>query len=140
MLVAFIDVIRIVNVYVFSIGYSSWGIICTVWPVEHDAYIHRRPPVIPVPRSRNIYAVIRIDEATMVGKTMMPVIVNIHITNHRHHSERIIVDINVSSLYDPSVVIIINRDIFDLDHRPIVIILHIRFVVVTRIVTDVQIW
>ena len=92
-----------------------------------------------VPRTRNIPVVMCIDESGIVGILVVMVIVDVHPTNACHPSKVVVSDKNISGLDYSSVIIVVNRHIFHLYHRTIIVILDIGVIVISRIETDVHV-
>lgn len=59
------------------------------------------------------------------------VIMQVHSTDAADPSEIVIRDHHISCLDDPTVVVIKDRDMLDLYHGPVIIVLHERIVVIS---------
>jgi hypothetical protein len=59
--------------------------------------------------------------------------------SHAHDTPVVITDLCVPCLDNTAVVVVIDRDIFDLDHSSVVVVLYVRIVVVTRVKIKVYI-
>jgi disulfide bond formation protein DsbB len=114
------------------IGISDGMVIPSVGLGIYHAISGGRPYKIPVEWLVDINPVIRIDVPEVVIVVPEPVVVDTHAPQAIQPSAPV-GHMNVPDSADPSVIIVKDREVRDLDYRPEIVILHIRVVVETGI-------
>lgn len=94
--------------------------------------------IIVVPRTGNKPVIVNIDESGIVGVLIVVIIMYMQSAYPRYSSKMIVSDINISGLDYPSVVVVKNGHMLDLDHGTIIVVLNIRVIIIPGIEADVS--
>ena len=115
---------------------SNGFIMSSVWGFENHTILIVWNSVMRIPNARCVVTVetIHIPNTLRVVET---IIINSHIANPSHSTSVIIVYMYSSSLDDTPIIIIINRGVFNLNYRSIVVILNVSTVIITCIEADI---
>jgi hypothetical protein len=114
-------------------------IILSVWSVIDDTVINRRDHIIGVPWAVHIIPVVNIDKTGIIGKSVVSIVMDVQSTDPAYATKAVISDKDIARLNDPTVIVVVNWGIFNLNHRSKIVILHIGIIVVTRIETNAYI-
>ena len=109
--------------------------------VRIDVYkteVNRRPNKTGIERTIHEIRIPRVYETGVVRITPVRIVEHMQ-SAHLHNSSVAVAHRHIAYLTYPTVIIIIYGYVLNLDHRSVIVILHIRIVVVTRIETDVGI-
>lgn len=117
---------------VIHITVANRSVVSSVRVVVYDTAGVQRTHIPYVPWSPNISWGPEVDITGAVIETTVVVIEDTQAT-YAYYATVAIMDLRITRLDDTSVVIIVDRDIFDLDHSAVVVVLHIRIVIVTRV-------
>ena len=110
--------------------------VSSIGRVECDTKIDLWRSVICVPIAWRIIAIVTIDIPINLWR-IVRIVSNIHTANPRDIASVIVIYMYSSGLTDTTIIIIINRSVFNLNDRSIRIILYIGTIIITRIKTDI---
>jgi hypothetical protein len=96
------------------------------------------PYIINMPWPVNIMSVPEIDVSCTMGEVPIRIVMDVQSTNSNDASAAVSY-LNASCLDDPSIMIIIDRNVLDLYDSTIIVILNIHVIVITRVIGDIHI-
>ena len=132
-----VSVVAVVVVYIPVIIHSVHVVVLPVWLMEDDGGMGMGTGVILVPWPRNIAGIPDIDKTGVSYKSLELIIMKDQVPDPFYLSKEIIVDRNAPGLDDAPIVIIEYRNMGNLDHCSIVIILDVAVIVTAHIEAEV---
>ena len=115
-------------------------IVCAVRLMKNDGVLQMWRPVKMVPGLRNISMVIAIYKTGIMGVLVIWVVMDHQVSDPGDPSKVVVADQNTSCLDYSSIIIIINRNAFDLDYCSKIIKLYIRIIIITCVITHIDMW
>src|SRR5690606_3777568 len=100
----------------------------------HDTVGNGGPDKVPVEGPVHIMPVVYVDKSGIMAEDRT-VVMDVHAPDPTDHPV-VVTDVHVPDLGDPAIIIVIDGDVLHLDHRPIIIVLHIGVVVVAGVEGD----
>lgn len=130
----------LIIVFVVHVSYPGRMIVGSIGLIVHDGIMSLWRHVIAVPRTRNKPDIKSVDVPGIVGVVIVIVVMKVQPAYPRYLSEMVITDKHISGLSNSTVVIVIHRYAFNLDHCAVIIILHIGIVIISGIEAYVHAW
>lgn len=128
-----------VVVLMIAVRHPGRIIIGAVWLMIYNGIVLIRQPVISVPGLWNVPVVIAIDKPGIMGVLVIRIVMDHQVSNPGDPSKVVVTYQDISGLDDSSIVVIINRHAFDLDHCPEIVILDKRVIVITGVIAHIDV-